>query len=354
VKEDLNMLKKGLITSIIGLCLIIAPVGFTLSPAFAKAPKVIELSFSHTIPPVVPIAKVYQAWAGRLAEMSGGRVKINFYWSESLLKAAEFYRGVQTGQTDMTYYALGLDYGLMPLNMFAKLGLLGYPSKEVGTKIYHQIYDKFPEIRAEYKGVKMLSARMGPPYQLHFTKKKVRVPEDLKGMKVISVGGAMAQEMVSMGAATMDVKVGDLYMSLERGLAEGIACHVPILHAFGILKLLPYHIMFKGGAAMGPDMVLMNLKTWNSLPPDIQKIFEELSGWLGETLIKADNGYEGMVIGKAKEMGHTLMTPTPEELEKWKAAVQPTHEKWIADTEAKGLPAKAVYNEAKRLIKEYQ
>ena len=48
-----------------------------------------------------------------------------------------------------------------------------------------------------------------------------------------------------------------------------------------------------------------------------------------------------------------MTTPTPQELKLWKEAVQPVHEKWIADTEAKGLPAKAVYDEAKRLIKEY-
>jgi TRAP-type C4-dicarboxylate transport system substrate-binding protein len=347
------MMKKALLIATIGFCLIGVSALSGLTPGFAQTPKTIELSFSHTIPPVIPIAKVYQAWAGRLSKQSGGRVKINFYWSESLLKAAEFYRGVQTGQTDITYYAVGLDYGLMPLNLFTKLGLLGFPSKEVGTEIYHKIYQKFPEIRAEFKGVKPLSMRMGPAYQLHSTKKQVRVPADLKGLKVISTGGSMAKEMMAMGAATMDVKVGDLYMSLDRGVAEGISTHIPILHAFGILKLLPYHTMFKGGAAMGPDMLLFNQKKWKSLPPDIQKLFEDLSPWLGETLIKADNGYEAMVIGKAKEMGQTFLTPSPEEMQLWREAVRPVHEKWIADNEAKGLPAKAIYEETKRLIKEY-
>lgn len=348
------MAKKGLLLVTLIFCLITLLTLSTPEKTFSASPEVIELSFTHTIPPVIPIAKVYQKWGEILAERSGGRVKINFYWSESLLKASEFYRGVQTGQTDITYYVIGLDYGLMPLNMFTKLGFMGYRNKEEGTEVYEKIFNKFPEVRNEFKGVKVMAARMGPAYQLHFTKKEVRVPKDIKGMKVISVGGSMAREMVSMGAASMDVKVGDLYMSLDRGLAEGISTHVPILHAFGILKLLPFHTMFPGGTAMGPDMLLMNLKKWNSLPPDIQKIFEDLSPWLGQTLIKADNGYEAMVIGKAKEMGHTITTPTPQEMKLWREAVRPIHEKWIADTEAKGLPAKAVYEEAMRLIKEYK
>ena len=347
------MIKKGLLITTIALCLIIVPAMITFAPAFAEKPKVKELSFAHTIPPVVPVAKVYQAWAKMIGERSGGRIKINFYWGESLLKASEFFRGVQTGQADMSYYVIGLDWGLMPLNMFTKLGFLGYPSMPVGTKIYNEVYNKFPELQKEFKGVKMLSARMMPGYQLHFPKKEVRVPADIKGMKLISVGGSLAKEMVAMGAAPMDVHVGDLYMSLERGLAEGIASHFPVVHAFGILKLVKNHVMFPGGGCMGPDMVLMNLKTWNSFSPDIQKIFEELSPWLGENLIKADFGYEAMVKGKAKGMGHTFITPTQEEMQLWKEAAQPVHEKWITDTEAKGLPARAVYEEAKRLIKEY-
>jgi TRAP-type C4-dicarboxylate transport system substrate-binding protein len=103
---------------------------------------------------------------------------------------------------------------------------------------------------------------------------------------------------------------------------------------------------------MGPDMLLFNLKKWQSLPADIQKIFEDLSPWLGEELIKADTGYEAMVIGKAKEMGHTIVTPTPEEVQLWRQAVQPVHDKWIAETAAKGLPAKALYDETRKLVQE--
>jgi TRAP-type C4-dicarboxylate transport system substrate-binding protein len=289
-----------------------------------------------------------------IEEKSGGRVKINYFWSESLLKASELFRGAQTGQADISYYVVGIDYGLMPMNMITKLAFLGFPSLPVGTEIYNKLYDKFPQLKDEFKGVKVLSARMGPAYQLHFTKKEVRVPADLKGMKVISVGGSLAKEMMGMGASPIDVKVGDLYVSLERGLAEGISTHIPILHAFGILKLVPHHTFFKGGAVMGPDMLLFNLKKWQSLPPDIQKIFEELSPWLAQELINADSGYEAMIIGKAKEMGHTIYSPTPDEMKLWVQAVQPVHDKWVAETGAKGLPAKALYDEVKRLVQESQ
>ena len=346
-------MKKGLLTKAIGLCFLILSVmvGPYAEPAQSAE---FELSFTHTIPPVIPMAKVYEAWAKQIESKSNGRVKINFYWSESLLKASEFYRGVQTGQTDITYYVIGLDWGLTPLNLFVKLGFMGFPSVQIGTEIYKELLVKFPQLEQELKGVKLLAPRMGPPYHLHFVNKKVRTPADLKGMKVISVGASLAKELAVMGAAPMDIKVGDLYMSLERGLAEGISAHIPILHGFGILELVPNHVLFEGGAAMGPDMILFNLKSWNKLPKDIQKIFEDSSFSLAQNLIMADVGYENMIRGKMVELKHDIYTPSEAEMVLWRKAVQPEHEQWIEETEAKGLPARALYNETKRLIAQYK
>ena len=126
---------------IMGLCLALMSAALFFFPGTLQA-KTIELTFSHTIPPVVPNAKVYQAWADQIAERSGGRVKINFYWSESLLKASEFFRGVQTGATDMTFYVVGIDSGLMPLNMGFKLAFMGYRNLSEGTEIYNKIFKK--------------------------------------------------------------------------------------------------------------------------------------------------------------------------------------------------------------------
>ena len=70
--------------------------------------------------------------------------------------------------------------------------------------------------------------------------------------------------------------------------------------------------------------------------------------------MKADGGYEAMILGKIKELNHNIYTPTEAEMKLWREAVQPIHEEWIAKNEAKGLPARALYNETKRLIEEYK
>lgn len=143
-----------------------------------------------------------------------------------------------------------------------------------------------------------------------------------------------------------------MFMSLERGLAQGVSIHFPVVHGFGILKLVPYHTVFPGGTIMSVDMLLFNQKSWDKLPADVQQVFLELEPWYTQEVMKMNGGYINMVKGQAKGMGHEFYEPTAEEMVLWRQAVQPVHDKWITDTEAKGLPARAVYEEAKRLIDE--
>jgi hypothetical protein len=54
-----------------------------------------------------------------------------------------------------------------------------------------------------------------------------------------------------------------------------------------------------------------------------------------------------------KKRGNAFFELTPEETALWREAVRPIHEKWIEETEKKGLPGRKVFEEARRLSKKY-
>ncbi|MFH1646419.1 MAG: TRAP transporter substrate-binding protein DctP [Chloroflexota bacterium] len=310
----------------------------------------IELKFTSHNSPEVPLSKYHKQWGDMLEERSGGRVKVTEYWSESLLKLSEVYRGTQTGITDIGYYVVGTDPGMTELNRFQRLPFLGFPSMEIGTEIYKQIWDKFPEVRNEFKGMKAFGQRMMPPYQLHMVKDVVRVPADLKGKKIIA-RAEWATVMQNVGAAPLDLGPGDWYMTLERGLGEGHFVHFPAIMALKTLELLPYHTIFgDGGCGMAMDMWLMNEDTWNSLPPDIQQIINDLEPWLKKTEIDQEYSYINMILDTAKKMNHTFTNLTPEEIALWKDAAKVTHEEWINKNASRG--AQQIYDEVMRLEKQ--
>ena len=100
--------------------------------------------------------------------------------------------------------------------------------------------------------------------------------------------------------------------------------------------------------------LLMNLDTWNSFPQDIKDKIYEASQILDDERQSFDLEITDNIRQWSLDNGQEIYTTTPEELQKWMDVFKPKQEEWIAKAEAAGLPAQAVYDEAKRLIREWK
>ncbi|UCD29019.1 MAG: TRAP transporter substrate-binding protein DctP, partial [Planctomycetota bacterium] len=324
--------------------------------ATQKSTKVINLKFSDWGSPTMEYAQRHIKWMKMIEERSGGRVKITPYWSASLLSIPETYRGIASGLADCGMYVTGLNPGIQALNLYVSLPFLGYPSGRAAMEVYKAIWKKFPEIDAEFTktGTKVVAVSFMEPNQLHLTVNKVvKKPEDLKGMRIMC-SSDYAKVFPSVGASNVRLGPPDWYSSLDRGLVQGHIVHYPAMYLFKTWELFKTHTEFgPGGSEQSAIMVLFSLKTWNSLPPDIQKIIRDVSAWWEEDFTAT----RAAEIEKARALcvaaGHTITALTPEEIQVWIDWAKPIHEHWIETTEAKGLPARAVLEEAKRLIDAY-
>jgi TRAP-type C4-dicarboxylate transport system substrate-binding protein len=212
---------------------------------------------------------------------------------------------------------------------------------------------KFPELDAEFKGLKNIYTTAMAPNQLHLTKKTVRMPEDMRGLRIMA-GGTWTDFLSSVNAVSVAKGPPDWYMSLQKGLVDGHYVHWPAADGFKLEELFTSHTE-AGDAGFGLSMYgwWMNMKTWNKLPKQAQKAFIDLQDWVEQEDLKLNTRLIEQGRASAKKMGHPIITLTPQEREKWSKAMIPIHEKWIKAQEAKGLPGQAVYDEAKRLIKKY-
>jgi TRAP-type C4-dicarboxylate transport system substrate-binding protein len=230
------------------------------------------------------------------------------------------------------------------------LPVLGIPDRDVGTRIWGDLIEKFSELRDEFKGMKVLAFRVDLPHMVHGVKKPIRVPADIKRLKIASFGiGAKILE--TMGASPVMLMPGDVYMGLERGVAEGGYSTYFTAQMLRILDLLPYHnttILNWFGTT-----ILMNLKKWNNLSSDIQKVLDEESAKFFVNQNNLSKEYEEKARMIAVKKGHTFIDNTPEEVDLWHEAVRPYQEIWINENEAKGLPARTVYEETRKLVKKY-
>ena len=197
---------------------------------------------------------------------------------------------------------------------------------------------------------------MMPPSAIHNNKKVVKIPSELKGMKIHGAEFAAVQVMHTSGAAPVQLDITDMYMGLERGLIDGVMNHFPVCFVFRTLELMEYHTVFgDGGLNMTPMFAIMNADKFNSLPRDVQKILEDATPVWANEQYKLDFGLQQTAIDFCKQKNHTFTYLTPDEIKVWYDLVKkPIHDKWIKDAESKGLPGKAVYNETLRLIEKYR
>jgi TRAP-type C4-dicarboxylate transport system substrate-binding protein len=115
-------------------------------------------------------------------------------------------------------------------------------------------------------------------------------------------------------------------------------------------EVVKYVVKIDFGVGAKP-CVAMNLDVYNSLPPDIQKIFDDNMLWWGEKVdeVTAEAAKESVQWGK--DNGVTFLELSQEEIQKMYDIIDATliEEVDKLNLEAKGLPAVDIIKEAFRL-----
>ena len=315
------------------------------------AAKPIELKYSDWSPPHMAMAKINQKMLDMIMEKSQGRIKITSYFAETLMKNPETFRGVQSDVADLAEWVVGTSGSGDKLMTVMRLPFQDIPTTEMGTEIYQKLFDTTPELVADYKGMELFGLRQMPAYHLHTVKKLARKPEDLKGMKLIAASG-WVDYAKAIGAAPVTMGVGDYYLSLERGVVEGLFLHWPASMMFKTLEVCKYHTLFNSSSI--PDAIIFNKEKWNSIPPDLQKTIREAIQWRTAEILKEDYNEVERAMEAAKKRGNTFYTPAADEMKLWRESAVPLHEAWIAKYEKEGLPARKIHDKVLQLTKEYK
>jgi len=326
------------------------------SPQPTAAPEVIKLIVHCPNPPTAAPGQSMQAWVDKVTELYEGRIEITPYFAGSLFSQQEVIKSVLAGGVADIHFAYmaGEDPNLMPLNLFIDLPFLGWTDALTSHKIMMELMDNIPEMTEEFQGLKVLYMAVGPDQNwIMTTGKQVLTTDDMDGMKFIAHGYS-AKWYEAVGATPVKLSFPEFYTSMEKGVVDGqIGALAPMMGA-GMIELFKYSTHLPTPLTQGFFPAVMNPDSWNSLPPDMQKTFEDLGTWFAETHFEFANKSNLAGLNLAKEIGIPIVELSPEVTQEWKDIAKPVHEEWIEDVEAKGKPAKALYDELMRLLKENQ
>lgn len=330
------------------------------APAPAPAPaedKVFELKYNDWGPEGLTPGRFAKEAIQMIYERTNGRVRITPYFSETLLKFGDTFPGVSTGIADMALYVSSHSKGVHDLNLiFSRQFAEEAPTYLGVSRAYTELLETMPEIQQEMEktGIRWLSVVSLPPSHLNTVNKPVRVPADLRGMKITSAADA-ALMVNNIGGSAVTLPPMDWYSALETGLTEGQFMHWPGIYGFKLLEVLRYHTLFgPGGSEASAYGHVINLDTWNSLPKEYQEIIVEAFNTVNYKHIEHHQQTIENTLAAAKAQGNTIIELTPEERALWAEYMREINEQWIADTEAKGFPAQEAYDELMRLFDKHR
>jgi TRAP-type C4-dicarboxylate transport system substrate-binding protein len=317
--------------------------------------KPIELRFAHFLPPVSARQKLlFEPWVKMIEERTNGRVKITIYPAGSLLKQAQSIDGVLNNVAQISFADIEQSWGRFPLTEVVSLPMTPWARNErTGNYLVYQLFEK-GLISSEFKDMKVLGLITAPPMVLSSSKKPIRTVSDMKGLKIATGQKGLADAVQLMGASPSNVLASDTYLALQRGTVDATMFSWVGMAIFKLQEVTKYHN--DSGWAVGPLATVMNRQTWDSLPADIQKTIEGVSGeWYSKWDADVDTGVSERLVQSIKAMpGHEIIEFSPEEEAKAREISHQVWDKWVKEMEGKGLPGKKVLDAALQIMKEYK
>jgi len=301
------------------------------------------LTLSSWVPPSHTLTETQKEWCEMLAQKVAGKIKCNVLPRAVSAPPATF-DSVRNGLADISFTVHGYTPGRFVTTQFAEIPFLGQ-SAEASSVAFQRIYEKQPAMIEEHKGVKVLAVFTHGPGIVFNTKRPITKMDELLGMK-FRIGGGMVNDISKALGMNVTLKPApESYELLSTGVMDGTLFPAESVEGFKIDKVIKYATLFPGGLYNTSFVFMMNQAKYDSLPADVKKAIDEMSGEFAARMIgkgwdKVDR--RGMAFMQANGVQFTKADP---------AFVKAVTEKTsgLVDTWAKAAEAKGMKNPKKVL-----
>ena len=292
-----------------------------------------EYKMSLVLGPPTPWGEAGRIWADLVKERTQGRINIKLYPGVSLIQGDQTreFSALRQGVIDM---AVGSTINWSPqvkqLNLFSMPFLMpdyaavdALTQGEVGKEIFATL-DK--------SGVVPLAWGENGFREITNSKKPIKTPDDLKGMKIRVVGSPIFSDMfTALGANPTQMSWADAQPALASGAVDG---QENPLFLFTVLKMhtVGQKFVTTWGYVCDPLVFVVNKETWASWTPADQAIVRQAAIDAGKQNIalarKGLTGADKPVLKDIAAMGVTVTQLTPAERDAFVKATRPVYTKW--------------------------
>jgi TRAP-type C4-dicarboxylate transport system substrate-binding protein len=336
-------------------CVAIGMAAWTLAPPGAAAEEV-TLRVHTFMPPVAnPYKHFLTPWAEKVAKDSKGRIKVQLYPAMQLGgKAPQLLQQVRDGVVDIVWTLPGFTPGVMVQDEVFELPFIHRDTKSSVLALQDFADMHLKNDLAPYHPL-LLHAHAGA---LFMTKGAIGKVDDFKGMKIRSPSRTGTWIIEALGATGVQLPLPELAPMLSKGTVNGAILTYEIAPAVKMQDLTDYFTTLSGAQPRMSTTVfafLMNKKKYEELAPDLKKVIDDNSGRkLAPFAIKVWDmiDEDGLKVMQSKPK-NKFVTLSPAETEKFKQAVAPVNERFVAEVNKGGGDGNKVIADAKALVEKY-
>lgn len=321
----------NLVTAAVGALALTA--GLALADGHATTKLRIQTHFS----PETLSGQMAATFIEDVKAMSNGEIDIEMFYSGSVVKAAETFDAAATGILDCDMTGGSYQTGKNPAFQFAGDLNGGYanPYQQYAWLLHGGGYKALNDLYNPHN-MEFIGWWIPGPESLSSTR-PIRGVDDFKNWKFRSPPGIITDIFKNLGASPIVMDFNEIFTALETGIIDG-ADAANLTNNIGLgLYDIAKHTNYPGFHSMPADHFACRKDVWDAMPAHHQAILRvgmQALGLRNTTVNEVENAKNSV---KLSEAGLNMYEWSPEEMGKYRAAVQAAWVEFATTPEAKSL-----------------
>ena len=276
--------------------------------------KVKTIKLGHGLNVEHSVHKAMVFMGERLAEKSGGEMKIEIYPNQQLGNERQLLELLQIGSLGMTKVSAGVMENFAP-----NMKVFGLPfifrNREHAFKIMDGEIGRELLLQGESYWLRGLTFYDAGSRSFYTKERPVHTPKDLSGLKIRVMESVTAMGMVrSLGGSPTPISWGELYTALQQGVVDGAENNPPSFYLSRHYEVCKYYTLDEHTTL--PDVVLIGTHIWNRLTPQQQEWLQEAVDESAVYQRKLWDESEQEALEAVKKAGVEIITPDKSTFEK--------------------------------------